>query len=188
MIVMNTVVTSREAILRTCREIVSEFGLSALTMRFVAKRCNVALGSIYNYFSSKNDLAIATIESVWQDIFHVERICETGMPFLNLVESIFERIKTGMIEYPNFFTAHSIGFAGGDKGEARQTMDRYFVHMAVGLIENLKNDPNVRADVFDEKFTLSDFVDFILSGVVSLLMRRKSSCAVLLEMIRRTIY
>ena len=66
---MNTVITSRENILETCKKIVSNKGLTAINMRLVAKECNIALGSIYYYFPSKDDLLIAIIESVWEDIF-----------------------------------------------------------------------------------------------------------------------
>ena len=72
-IAVNTVVTSKEAIMKTCRDMVSERGLSALDMRSVAKACHVALGSLYNYFPSKDALVTATIESVWQDIFHMAK-------------------------------------------------------------------------------------------------------------------
>ena len=65
---MNTSVTSEKDILEACRQLVSDKGLSFLNMRAVAKSCGVALGSLYYYFPSKNDLLIATIESVWEDI------------------------------------------------------------------------------------------------------------------------
>ena len=47
---LNMAVTSREEILAVCREIVAEEGLSSVNMRLVASRCNIALGSVYNYF------------------------------------------------------------------------------------------------------------------------------------------
>ena len=69
---INKVVTSEEAILQACRQMVSEEGIQAINMRAVARRCDVALGSLYNYFSSKEELVTSTIESVWRDIFHTE--------------------------------------------------------------------------------------------------------------------
>ncbi|MEG2176343.1 MAG: TetR/AcrR family transcriptional regulator [Oscillibacter sp.] len=185
---MNTVVTSREAILKICRELVSQQGLAALNMREVAQECHVALGSLYNYFPSKNELLLATIESVWQDIFHLDQPCGTALSFPAEVRRVFDSLQTGMVAYPNFFTAHSIGFASGDKGRARQTMEQYFHHMKGGLLEALQRDPAVRRDAFDQNLTPSEFVEFVLSGLLSLLMQRKRSCAVLLEIIRRSLY
>lgn len=65
---MNPPNTSREEIMRVSRKIVSEKGLPALNMRALAKECGIALGTLYNYYSDKDELVVAAIESVWQDI------------------------------------------------------------------------------------------------------------------------
>ena len=62
---MNTVITSREAILETCRSLIKEKGWDAVNIRSVAAACGVSVGSIYNYYSSKSDLIAATVASVW---------------------------------------------------------------------------------------------------------------------------
>lgn len=185
---INTIVTSREAILQVCREIVSGKGLSAVNMRSVAERCNVALGSLYNYFDSKDALILATIESVWQDIFHMENSCETALPFPEYVNWIFESVRRGTDEYPNFFTAHSLSFASSEKNKAKDTMEHYFSHMKAGMEEALDSDASVRKDAFSSSFSKSDFVDFVLTNLLTFLMQPKSDCNLLLEMIRRAIY
>lgn len=185
---VNTPVTSKEAILKVCWDIVSEKGLPALNMRVVAKECNVALGSLYNYFSGKDDLVLAAIESVWQDIFHMERECRVDLSFSQYARWIFESVRRGMEEYPNFFTAHSISFASGAKNKARDTMEHYFGHMKIGMRKALDADAKVDQNAFSDEFTKSDFLDFVLSNILTLLMQHKSDCGMLLEVIRRTIY
>lgn len=188
MTVINTIVTSREAILKGCRDMVSEKGLSSVNMRSVAKRCGVALGSLYNYFSSKDELILATIESVWEDIFHMEDSCKTALPFVDYVNWIFESVRSGTEEYPNFFTAHSLSFASGEKDKAKNTMEHYFSHIKLGMTEALDSDVAVRKDAFSDSFSESDFLDFILTTLLTCLMQKKSDCALLLELIRRAIY
>ena len=51
---MNTVVTSKDEILRASRELIRQRGWSAVSIRSVAAACGVSVGSIYNYFSSKD--------------------------------------------------------------------------------------------------------------------------------------
>lgn len=99
---MNHSVTSKEAILRNCRQLVSEQGLSSLNMRLVAKSCKVALGSLYYYFPSKNDLLIATIESVWEDIFYLKDTSVSHSCFTEYIDQIFNNIQSGIQKYPNF--------------------------------------------------------------------------------------
>ena len=47
---MNTVVTSKEDILKTSRKLIQQQGWSAINIRSVAAACGVSVGSIYNYF------------------------------------------------------------------------------------------------------------------------------------------
>lgn len=185
---INTVVTSKEAILKACREIVSEEGLPALNMRAVAQRCGVALGSIYNYFSDKDELVLETIESVWRDIFHMDSRDRDGLSFTETVQWIFDSVRRAAGEYPNFFTAHSLSFASDGRDRAKNTMYRYLEHMKAGMAEALAADPAVRPDCFAEDFSQADFLDFVLSGLIVLLIQQKDDCRVLLEMVRRTIY
>jgi AcrR family transcriptional regulator len=185
---INTIVTSKEEILAACREIVSQEGLPALNMRAVAKKCGVALGSLYNYFPNKEELVLETIGSVWRDIFRMDGGCGAASSFPGYVAWIFESVRQGAEEYPNFFTAHSLSFASEGKGRAKKTMDRYLAHIQAGMAEALRNDPRVRKDAFSDDFPAPDFLEFVLTGAIALLLQQKKDCRVLLEMIKKTIY
>ena len=67
---MNPVVTSKEEILKTSRELIQQQGWTAINIRSVAAACGVSVGSIYNYFDSKSALVSAVVESIWCEIFH----------------------------------------------------------------------------------------------------------------------
>lgn len=56
---MNIVVTSKDEILKTNRELIQKQGWSAVSIRSVAAACGVSVGSIYNYFKSKEALMSA---------------------------------------------------------------------------------------------------------------------------------
>jgi AcrR family transcriptional regulator len=185
---MNTVVTSKEAILKISKEISTTKGLQALNMRDVAKHCNVAVGSVYNYFPSKADLAAATVEDIWKDIFHKLSDIDNPNDFVERVTWLFETVKNGVKEYPAFFTLHSVNFANEDKVKGRKVMNEYFTHMKKGLMQSLQNDSNVKAGTFNETFTQEHFVDFVFSNIITLLINNQQSCYVLNEIIKRTIY
>lgn len=185
---MNTVVTSKEAILKASKEIATTKGLQSLNMRDVAKHCNVAVGSVYNYFPSKADLAAATVEDIWKDIFHKLSDIDNPNDFIDRVTWLFETVKNGVKEYPAFFTIHSVNFTNEDKAKGRKVMNEYFTHMKKGLLQSLQNDSNVKADAFNETFTQEHFVDFVFSNIITLLINNQKSCYVLNEIIKRTIY
>ena len=107
---MNKVVTSKEEILQTSRELIQKKGWSAVSIRSVASACNVSVGSIYNYFDSKTDLVGATIESVWNEIFHTPEDDSVFQDIQSCVQWIYQRMAYGNEKYPGFFTLHSISY------------------------------------------------------------------------------
>ena len=185
---MNTVVTSREAILAQSRQLVIEKGIGAINMRTVAAACHVAVGSIYNYFPSKAELITATVEDVWKDIFHMSGESMAFEHFTDCLAWLFERIQKGCAKYPGFFTLHSVSFTADDKAQGRQMMEQYFGHIKQSLLNVLSNDDSVRKDAFHEQFTREMFVDMIFTLTTSLLLQNQKSPDALLEIVRRCIY
>lgn len=185
---MNIGVTSKEAILKVCRKIASENGLTSLNMRLVADECNIALGTLYNYYSNKDDLLLATVESIWKDIFHMNNGCKKECTFTSFIKQIFECVQEGGKAYPNFFTEHSISISKVKKGKAKSTMDECFQHIKESMLEVLKEDSKVVQDIFTESFTEENFIDFIFNNMLYILMQGNIDCNMLIEIITRIIY
>ena len=185
---MNTVVTSREAILKVSRELIQEQGWAAVNIRAVAKACEISVGTVYNYFQSKSDLVAETVESVWFDIFHFPEDRGAFESFAGCVEWAFDSVKRGDEKYPGFFTLHSMSFAGEEKSGAQQRMAQSRQHMKARLQYILANDPNVRPDAFDGGFTREKFVEIIFSLILSACLQRDYDSSGVLGMIRRVLY
>lgn len=185
---MNTVITSKESIMQVCRHIVAESGLTALNMRSVADECHIALGTLYNYYADKDELVLATVESIWKDIFHTPQRYRAGSSFSDYVADLYARIRKGAEEYPHFLTGHSISIAASKRGEAKSTMEHTFAHIKTGMLESLRADRAIREHAFSPSFTQEDFVSFVLDHLLILLVQGQPDCAVLLEIIRRSIY
>ena len=99
---MNTVVTSREEILKNSRILIGQQGWSSVNIRAVAAACGVSVGSIYNYFDSKAELVSATIESIWREIFHGQDDMEKMQDTQACILWILERMEYGCKKYPGF--------------------------------------------------------------------------------------
>ena len=185
---MNTVITSKEAIMQACRRIVAEKGMKALNMRRVADECHIALGTLYNYYTDKDELVLATVESIWREIFHAFHQDEPYSSFPGYVAELYGRIQKGAEAYPSFLTDHSIGIASAKRGEAKSAMDHTFAHMKAGMLEVLRKNRSVPENSFALSFSKEDFVNFVLDHLLILLVQGQPNCNVLLEIIRRVIY
>lgn len=185
---MNTIITSKEAILSASQILAVEKGLPSISIRDVAARCGVSVGSVYNYFPSKADLIAATVKQVWETIFHNAEQHSQPEGFAEQVVWLYDTIQRGSAEYPSFFTIHSMSFAGGGKEKGREIMENYFLRMKAGLLRALSHDPYVRENAFTENFTKRDFIDFIFTNILSLSMQQSKRCDMLIEVMQRTIY
>ncbi len=185
---MNNVVTSKEEILKTSRELIRQQGWPAVSIRSVASACGVSVGSIYNYFDSKAALVGDTVESVWREIFHRP---EDGTVFQDTQACIvwmYERMEYGCRQYPGFFTLHSLGFMREDKADGKRRMQQTWQHILAELTSVLKRDSRVRPDAFNGQFTAEKFADILFSLMLSALLRRDYNPDAVLEIVRRTLY
>ena len=69
---------NRKALILAAREIMSEKGVDAATMLEIADRADVGAGTIYNYFRSKDELAIAVLEALMHNLAErIEAVTDT---------------------------------------------------------------------------------------------------------------
>lgn len=185
---MNTIVTSRSAIIAAARILASEKGLSNLNMRDVAKSCGISIGSVYNYFPSKADLIIAIIEDIWVTIFHQNNTNRPYNCFPDEVSWFFSCVKRGSSDYPEFFTVHTLALTTVDKNKGRMVMYDYLGHIKKGFILTLAQDKNVKNGVFDQNFTEQQLIDFVIHHIFALLAQGATDCDTLLAVIKKLLY
>ena len=185
---MNPGVTSKEAILQVCRRMAAEQGLSAINMRAVARECGIAPGTLYHYYTDKDALLLATVESVWKDIFHGRGHCETAVAFPDYVAELFACAKQGTADYPHFLTSHSVALAKIREKDAKALMGQQFCHMKAGMLAVLNADDQVNPAVFTPSFSAADFVEVVLDNLLLLLLKDAASCRTLTELISRVLY
>ena len=184
---MNKEKTSQEEIMKICRHIVAQEGLNALNMRYVAKECQIALGTLYHYYDNKYDLLISTVESIWKDIFHMNQSYDINVTFYDYVYMLFKHVLQGIEKYPHFLTTHALVMEKCKKSEGISVMEHYFEHMKKAMCKILENDQKIREDAF-VSLDKEEFISFVLDSIILLLFQEKKNCSVLLEMIHRTIY
>ncbi len=177
-----------DKILNTSKDIAIKDGINTINMRLVAKNCNIALGSIYNYFPSKSDLLIATIQSIWKDIFNLKDDYLKFEKFTDSISYIFETININLKKYPDFFTLHSISFDNSNKHKGKKSMEIFLTNFKNSLVKILENDKNIRPNVFNKDLTPNIFVDCVFNILLSLIFEKKPNCNSLIKLIENSIY
>ena len=185
---MNTVITSKEDILKTSRELIRREGWSAISIRSVAAACGVSVGSIYNYFDSKAELTGAIVESVWREIFHRPEDVSIFQDVCACVTWIYDRMAYGREQYPGFFTLHSLGFMRKEKEDGKGRTQHAWQHILDALCFVMTQDQKIRPDAFTEDFTEEKLASVLFSLMLSALLRQDYDPSTVLEIVRRLLY
>ena len=185
---MNPMATSKEDILQISRKLIQQNGWAGVNIRSVAAACGVSVGCIYNYFGSKTDLLSATVESIWNDIFHHPEDEAVFQDTLSCVRWMYKQLEYGCQRYPGFFTHHALGFVQQDTADGKQQMQRAWQHILDALCTVLRNDARIRADAFTEEFTVEKFAEILFSLMLSALVRQDFDPSTVLEIVQRAVY
>ncbi len=185
---MNQTATTKEDLLSISMQLAAEGGFGAINIRELAQRAGISVGCVYHYFPSKGDLVAATVEKVWEGIFHKTQKREAPSSFIKCVEWIFESIQSGSKSYPSLLTEHAAGFSGSGINTGSHIMNQYIGHIKQGMLASLCSDKKINQTVFSPGFSAGQFVDFVFENTVLLCMRHADSCAYLCALIRHLVY
>ena len=138
----------RERVLRTALDLGRRGGYDAVQMRDVAAEAEVALGTIYRYFSSKDHLLAAALVAWVEDLERrVTQRPPVGDTTTERVLSVLKRAHRAMEREPRLSEAVVTALVSPDPGAAacqRQMTVIMTRTIALGLGDNL--EPQVRAD------------------------------------------
>ena len=103
----------QENILRQAKPLMLKSGYEALAMRDVAARCGISVGTLYNYFPSKEALAGGVMLEDWRGVLaQMKAECAAAPGLAQALTSLYEGVMRFSAQYRGIWAGY--GFAGGD--------------------------------------------------------------------------
>lgn len=185
---MNKVVTSKEELLDTARQIVFQEGIDQLSIRTLAKKLNISVGAVYNYFPSKYDLLLAIVESFWKGIFHKD-ICilSETLPFADFYEVVYHRLAEHMEDFFSVLLGQLDILRNTEKERGKLMEERYQQHIREGFLYSLQQDCDIPEHIWNATFTKAAFIDFLMEHMMNDLSHQRRSCTFTKELICRLL-
>ncbi len=123
----------KEKILAEADKQLREVGYSAMTIQSIARACGVGIGTVYNYFSSKDEILIACVDAAWNDCMNtILAVAKYSATYETVIHCIYDQIYTFGVEHEYYFrdaaAANSIDGA----------VYRYMWHLSSQLAEPLR--------------------------------------------------
>lgn len=101
----------RENLLQEARKQVMEQGYSAFTIRSVATACGLGVGTVYNYFSSKDVLVASFMLEDWQQCRKKMQDGCAGREPAEALCCVYESLQEFMVLYSSLFNDEQAGMA-----------------------------------------------------------------------------
>ena len=153
----------RERIIEEAKKEIAEIGYEGMTIRGIAKELGIGVGTLYNYFESKEEVVSAYMLEEWHETYAKmdERIRKSDHP-LDRCEVIYEEIEAFIKAHKNLFY---------DKEAKKAYASSYFTRhgmlkrlLVKYLEESCKKYANTMHEYLPE-FMIENVLNMVLSGI-----------------------
>ncbi|MEG1561172.1 MAG: TetR/AcrR family transcriptional regulator [Raoultibacter sp.] len=163
-------------------------GLAALSIRSVASACGVSVGSIYNYYPTKDALLVDVIARFWGTAFRND-LCRPvpGENFVDYVARAFEAMHQALADFRADWLPQisALSLGGIDAGKKREAMA--FDHIGHGLLQVLQADKHAAPEKLGG-VSNQELCAFVVRAMIASLRDGRQDCAVLLALLRSALY
>ena len=141
-------------------------------MRTVARECDIALGTIYNYYPTKMDLIIAIVDSFWSECFSsLHTSYDQNLDFFQQLEYLYFYILKYLEQFKTNWLNDLSSLSAINKQKGKQKESEYMSHF-IGLCTKLFQ---AHKHEFDQElfntFTEDELIRFIFSNFMTMLKR-----------------
>lgn len=176
--------TLRETLLELARQITKEEGTEALNIRSLAKRAGVATGTVYNYFTNKDDILLALTEEYWRKTLIEMHNKIQANPFPQQLCELYTFLQSqiansGGMLMSSLSNVETLG---------RQRMKSMQQVLYTTIIQWIHDDENIKPNIWNETLSEESFTDFIIMNLMVLLRMNVPKIDSFIEIIRRIIY
>lgn len=176
--------TLRDTLLSLARNVADTEGIEAVNIRSIAKKAGIASGTVYNYFSNKDEILLALTEEYWERALLEMRTKITADSFCGQLQEIFSFLRERIDQ-----SAGKLMNSLGNVEIAGQTRMIYVqTELEAALIQRMEQDAKIRRDIWDETFTKEQFARFIMMNMTALLKARAPDISFFVILIKRIIY
>ncbi len=113
----------KENILKSAEHLLLQKGLKTFTLRAVAAECHIAVGTIYNYFPSKDMILAEIMLADWmQTVSRTKVLCEVAKTVEEALKSAFGEVSVFTGKYSPIWAEYSAPVSFGKEDFDRHKM------------------------------------------------------------------
>lgn len=179
---------SKQQILDAAFEIATGEGLAALNIRSAAERCNVSVGSIYNYYPTKGQLIADVVARFWRQAVPADIMrALPGESFIDFYVRIAGELRGVFTEFEENWLVQLATIDKKNLKAGTELEREYFEHIQRGMLAVLEADGSIDRTVFGEDLT-PEQVCSLAWGSIMMSLRNPALTSTMAALLRRTLY
>ncbi len=176
--------TLRDTLLDYARCLADTQGVDAVNIRAIARRAGVATGTVYNYFSNKDEILLALTEEYWKETLHEMETAVAADSFCGQLEEIFAFLKKHIDSSAGMLMRSLANVEAA--GQERMTYMQAALEKTI--IQRMEQDSSVRKDIWTKTFTKEKYARFMMMNILLLLREKSPDIRFFMAIIKQTIY
>lgn len=155
----------KQLILNKSREILYNEGYMKLNMRNVAKKCDIALGTIYNYYPTKKALVIDMMTIYWKEFLALaEDTADSDEPFYDKLKAIYCKLSDFIKNFKQLWLAPEL-YNTPDYIQSGLEKQVQFMEKLIRIVEKTL----IREGFKNNKFSSYEMAKFILMNFITVI-------------------
>ena len=176
--------TMRETLLETARRMAEQEGIDGLNIRAIAKKAGVASGTVYNYFSSKDEILLALTKEYWKQALLEMEAALTEENFCDALLEMYAYLTANIHQS----AGKLMRSLGGVQQAGQEAMASAQTELKEILLRRMDQDPSICSGVWDEAFTRERFAEFLRMNLMELLKAGEEQIQFFVLVLRRILY
>lgn len=127
----------KQLILIKAKDILYREGYSKLSMRTLSKACDIALGTIYNYYPTKQNLVIEMMTDYWQNyLYSVQNVADSDADVYRKLNNIFKELKIFIESFRQYWLTPEL-YDSPEYVEGGLKKEYVFMEKLIDIVEDI---------------------------------------------------
>lgn len=172
---MNHHVTTKEEILEKALDIAMREGIDKVSIRKLSAACDIAIGSVYNYYPNKDAVILAVAQHFWGHLLvDQEKLFQSGIGFTAFLEQYYMYLYGRLAKYDKSWL---------------QSMDDRTKQLAVSFFHRvLLEDVRVDGSIWNMDLNQEAFCEYVLTNIFALLQAGENNCRFFIFLLEHLLY
>ncbi len=179
----------REIILYNANEIALNRGISEISIRAVAKKSGVSVGTVYNYYPSKAEIVVAVIEKFWKEAFEkLNLITLNGENFIEKFQNFYIHLYDYLHNFKQNWLEQISLLNKNVKKLGKKREEEYFSKIRTLIVLLMDSDRNINEKFKKDGIFKEKIVEFIFDNMLLMLMKHEENIDFFISVLQKALY